>query len=179
MKIMLDAGHGGRTGACAGGLREDDLNLDMAERIGHFLRAAGNLTCFTRRNDTQVAIDLRARMAVKEKCDLLLSVHFNAGPVQAEGCECFVVDKDTRSWKVAQQVVNALAEIGFKNRGVKPDTRSACRKLGVLRGTYTAMPAILVECAFLTSPADRARIKSADARQRMAKAIAGSIAKAC
>ena len=125
MKICLDAGHGGYTGARANGLIEDTLALDFVKRVGHHLRAAGVQTVVTRNIDTFVTLDYRASLAVREKCDLFVSFHHNAGPTLAHGCEIFVAAGDNRSKAKAKTVLDRICAGGaMKSRGVKWDNRS-------------------------------------------------------
>jgi len=175
MKVALDAGHGGGTGACGGGFVEDKLNLEMVIRIGHYLRLSGVTTCLTRNKDELIPISARASIAMREKCDMLISVHFNAGPSEARGSECFVVAGDERSASVAGRIMHQLALLGLSLRGVKADNQGAHSRLGILRGTYRHMPAVLVEPAFLTNSQDAELLHDRLFRDRLAKAIAGGI----
>lgn len=90
--------------------------------------------------------------------DLDISIHFNAYNGQANGVE--VLQYSNKTQEVAQNICNAIAELGFKNRGVKQRT-----DLYVLK--HTKAPAILIECCFCDSEID-AGLYNADA---MASAI--------
>lgn len=86
------------------------------------------------------------------KVDLFFSIHFNnayskevSSPI---GTEVWVYDK---SFKEAERVVNNLASLGFKNRGVKSMKREN-RQLGEL--TNTNMKAMIIEVCFVESRAD-------------------------
>ena len=48
-------------------------------------------------------------------------------------------------------------------------------RLGVLRGTYRGMPAVLLELGFLTSPYDAMLLKDKHFRDSAAKAIADAL----
>ena len=105
---------------------------------------------------------------IVQKCnshtvDLDVSIHFNAGGGQ--GVETLVYSLGSSSpVSTAQSIVNSIAELGFKNRGVKvrPD-------LYVL--SQTKAPAVLIECCFVDSQSD-ANLYNADA---MASAIVKGI----
>jgi len=180
VKVALDAGHGAllghaRTGAVGNGLVEDDVNPDMCIRIGHYLRKLGAQTLYTRPGVGLVAIPIRARIARNAGCDMLLSIHCNAGPPSAHGAEVLVVEKDTRSSRVAEKILQALIACGIASRGVKWDSQSAHRRLGILRGTYVRMPAALLELGFLTNKADAELLKDRHFRDKAARAIAAAI----
>jgi N-acetylmuramoyl-L-alanine amidase len=175
MKVALDAGHGAGTGACGGGFVEDRLNLEMVIRIGHYLRLSGVATCLTRNKDELIPISARASIAMREKCDVLISIHFNAGPSEARGAECFVVAGDERSTTLAGRIMHQLCLLDLPMRGVKADNQGAHSRLGILRGVYKHMSAVLVEPAFLTNAQDAELLRDRLFRDRLAKAIAAGI----
>ncbi|MCE5314511.1 MAG: N-acetylmuramoyl-L-alanine amidase [Armatimonadota bacterium] len=180
MKIALDAGHGARgssdhTGAAANGLVEDEIALDLVERIGHHLRLAGHKTVLTRSNENMVALSSRGKKAVAESCDLFLSIHCNAGPSTAQGVEAFVAAQDSRGAKFAKTLVGYVVAKGMRSRGVKWDSQSQHSSLRVLRDTYKYMPAVLLEVGFLTNSSDAKHLKDKFFRE----ALAIDIAKAC
>ncbi|MCL5105527.1 MAG: N-acetylmuramoyl-L-alanine amidase [Armatimonadetes bacterium] len=175
MKVALDAGHGGRTGAMANGLIEDELALDFVKRIGHHLRASGHQTVCTRADEKFVPLQARGRLAVAEDCDAFLSIHFNAGPASARGVEAFIALGDNRSRTLAERLVDAASSLGLKTRGVKWDSQSQHTRLKVLRDTYRVMPAVLLEVAFLTSAHDSRLLKGPEFREAVAKKIAETL----
>lgn len=175
MKVTLDAGHGANTGARANGLIEDKLNLEMVIRIGHYLRLAGNRVQYTRIRDEFIPISSRIQTALHSSCDMLVSIHFNAGPPAARGAECFVVDKDTNSRKLAAGILNEICLLGIPGRGIKPDNRGAHSRLGILRGVYRSVPAVLVESGFITNVEDAALLKNREFQDDLARAISRAI----
>ena len=178
MKAALDAGHGSNTGAQANGLIEDEVALDMVARIGHHLRAAGHKTVITRPGAELVGISTRTIAAKLAAADVFLSIHCNAGPPSAEGCEAFVAAPDKRSVGLAMRLLGAAVHgSGMHSRGVKPDNQSQHSSLGVLRGTYKQMPAVLLELGFLTNKADAKLLKDPFVREAVAKEIAGVLAR--
>lgn len=104
-----------------------------------------------------------------QEADLDISIHFNAG-AQPEadghttGTEVYVYSTSSAAATYAQQVVDSIAALGFRNRGVKERT-----SLYVLR--HTKAPAMLIECCFVDDPEDVA-LYNAD---RMAAAIVAGI----
>ena len=77
--------------------------------------------------------------------DLDISIHFNASNGQGHGVEVLQYSNKTKT--AAQNICNAIAQLGFKNRGVKDRT-----DLYVLKKTKA--PAILIECCFCDSEID-------------------------
>jgi len=177
VKAALDAGHGAlskrpHTGACANRLVEDDVALDMVGRIGHHLRSMGCETVYTRPEAKSVGITERARTARYSRAKVFLSVHCNAGPSSASGVEAFGVNGDQRSLRLAEGLIESIIKLGLRSRGVKWDSQSQHSRLGVLRGTYRAMPAVLLELGVLTSEHASALLKNRHFRDTAAKAVA-------
>ena len=77
--------------------------------------------------------------------DLDISIHFNASNGEGHGVE--VLQYSNKTQTVAQNICNAIAKLGFKNRGIKDRT-----DLYVLK--HTKAPAILIECCFCDSAID-------------------------
>lgn len=81
-RIVIDAGHGGHdTGAIGkAGTREKDVVLSIALKLQARLREAGYDALLTRKDDTFVPLEERARFANRSKGDLFVSIHCNASP---------------------------------------------------------------------------------------------------
>ena len=78
-KVVIDPGHGGRDpGAVYGGLREKDVNLDVARRLAAYLESDGVGVVMTRRRDVYVSLNDRVAIANRQRPDLFLSIHANA-----------------------------------------------------------------------------------------------------
>lgn len=76
--IVIDAAHGGAIdeGHVAGGLRESDLALIMAQELAVRLRSMEGIhATLTRNEDRFLSIAERLRFAFAEEADLLLSLH--------------------------------------------------------------------------------------------------------
>ncbi|MBU1922645.1 MAG: N-acetylmuramoyl-L-alanine amidase, partial [Candidatus Omnitrophica bacterium] len=79
-KVIIDAGHGGNDPGAIGknGLREKDVNLDIAKRLSDLLRAEGVYTALTRSSDKFIPLSTRVIIANKSGADLFISIHSNA-----------------------------------------------------------------------------------------------------
>ncbi len=193
--VAIDAGHGGAdTGAVgilpagtATGLPprldadgqmviyEKDVTLDVSQRLNGFLQARGFPTVMTRTQDlaggdvpyTTVTADLKARSDIANAVGarLFVSIHENALAATTEGTETFhfyYANPGARALAqlVHQEVVTAL---GLPDRGVKT--------AGFYVLKHTTMPAILVEGAFLSNPAEALVLADPNVRQRLAEAV--------
>lgn len=98
-RIVLDPGHGGHdTGTVGpGGLREKDLVLDVALRLGHLIeQRMGSEVIYTRTDDTFVPLERRTEIANEAKADLFLSIHANSSPFRsAAGVETYYLNFTT------------------------------------------------------------------------------------
>ncbi|MGK0184392.1 MAG: N-acetylmuramoyl-L-alanine amidase [Verrucomicrobiales bacterium] len=167
-RVVLDPGHGGRdNGTRWAGVREKDLNLDVAKRVERILRSKGVSTYLTRRSDYYLSLSTRATRANRYRDSVYVSIHFNAANARsATGIETFYLSNNGR--RLGYQIQNRLvSRLGTKNRGLKK------RGFAVLRKTRG--PAVLVECGFLSNSWERARCKSSSYRQKVAQAIADGI----
>ncbi|MDP2927419.1 MAG: N-acetylmuramoyl-L-alanine amidase [Candidatus Omnitrophota bacterium] len=79
-KVVIDAGHGGNDPGAIGrnGLKEKDVNLDIAKRLSSFLRVEGVQVVLTRSTDKFVSLSTRVSIANRSGADLFISIHSNA-----------------------------------------------------------------------------------------------------
>ena len=165
--VVIDAGHGGhdRGGVPGDRYAEKIYALDVSRRLEGRLRSMGYRTVMTRRGDYFVPLNDRCSIANSQRNAIFVSVHFNSAPREgANGVETYYYSRRSGSLAAAvhRQVVRAA---GTEDRRVRS------RGFYVLRNTR--IPAILVECGFLTNRSEGRRIAgSAAHRQRLADAIA-------
>jgi len=79
-KVVIDPGHGGNDpGALSrSGLREKNVNLDIAKKLSALLRAEGVQTVLTRSTDKFIPLSSRVSIANRSGADLFISIHSNA-----------------------------------------------------------------------------------------------------
>lgn len=98
-RIVIDAGHGGHDTGTVGpeGLREKDLVLDVAKRLGALIDdRMGSEVVYTRTDDTFIPLERRTEIANEAKADLFLSIHANSSPVRtAAGVETYYLSFTT------------------------------------------------------------------------------------
>lgn len=97
-KVVIDAGHGGKDVGCNGRVsKEAQVALKIALELGKTIEQ--NLpdveVIYTRKNDTFVELIDRAGIANKNKADLFISIHCNAGPSSAHGTETYTMGLHT------------------------------------------------------------------------------------
>ena len=78
--IVIDAGHGGKDpGAQAHGVREKDVNLKVALKLGKYIEdLLGINVVYTRFDDTFIELEKRGEIANNSGAKLFISIHANA-----------------------------------------------------------------------------------------------------
>jgi len=98
-RIVLDPGHGGHDTGTVGpeGLREKDLVLDVAKRLGALIEdRMGSEVVYTRTDDSFIPLERRTEIANEAKADLFLSIHANSSPMRsAAGVETYYLSFTT------------------------------------------------------------------------------------
>jgi N-acetylmuramoyl-L-alanine amidase len=91
--IVIDAGHGGHDpGAVANGVREKDLNLKVALKLGRYLEDLLKVNViYTRTDDRFVELHERGHIANQAGAKLFISIHANSFPKkpQVRGVETY------------------------------------------------------------------------------------------
>ncbi len=111
-KIVIDAGHGGKDPGTTGrrGLREKDVNLDIAKRLAKLLREDGVEVLLTRSTDDFISLERRVAIANSFKADLFVSIHSNANRVRSlNGLEVYYVTPYANDSKRALQAAQGSA----------------------------------------------------------------------
>jgi N-acetylmuramoyl-L-alanine amidase len=174
MKICIDAGHGGHDPGAIGTnpirLEEKEFNLKLALLLERELEQNGHWVVMTRRIDRNISLSARSDFANRLQADLFISIHANAAVDSAvEGMEVFHFPGSTGGAQYANQILSGMTDQfpNNRNRGVKEANFSVLRR--------TKMPAVLIECEFLTNPDQLVFLNNNNNQQRMSEAIAGTI----
>jgi N-acetylmuramoyl-L-alanine amidase len=168
--IVIDPGHGGadpgETGAC--NRCEADLCWDLAARLADRLVRGGARVRFTRTEAEDPDVTERARRANALGADLIVSLHLNShGEASAEGASTYFFGTSRAGELLAECLQGRLVALGLK------DGRAHARAYPILR--ETRMPAVLVEPAYASSPADARRLAAPAFRDALAAAVAEGI----
>jgi N-acetylmuramoyl-L-alanine amidase len=166
--VVIDAGHGGADGGAVwNGLIERNLTLDVAKRLDAVLRARGVRTVMTRKTNSTVELSTRARIANRYRSSVFVSIHFNASRDRSvSGIETHY--RSARARELAGYVQRSLDKrVTGINRGVDYADYKVLRD--------TKMPAVLVECGFISNKTEAKRCASSAHRQKLAEAIAVGI----
>jgi N-acetylmuramoyl-L-alanine amidase len=173
MKICIDPGHSGpfEPGACAGGVTEAAINLEIAKIAGRMLEKFGHKVLLTRIGDVDNNwLTWRCEAAWAFDADIFVSIHCNAcNDESASGTEVFYYPGSETGHALARCIQSELVALCHTvDRNVKTNDEWT-----VLR--ETACPAVLVELAFLTNEAERDRLTSGMGQRQFAEGLVRGI----
>lgn len=196
--IVLDAGHGGKDQGAYNkrlGLMEKNLTLDMANRVATLLRKKGYRVSFTRTKDVYIPLESRTAIANRNKGDLFVSLHYNATVNSAvSGLETFAMTPKGQYSSSSSGITascnryypankfdnwNVLLAL-YINSSMRATTTAVDR--GVKKARFTVltdlnMPGVLVECGFVSSNSEGAKIRAEAYREKIAIGIVNGILK--
>lgn len=182
--IVIDAGHGGQDpGAQFGGIKEKDINLDIAFRLKEALSSKGCKVIMTREEDIdfflpnfvlgrmakRAELSERVRMATMNDADLFVSIHANSFPGgNSYGMETY--------YHIQSAPGKALAErIQTKLHDVQPDNKRKSKSGDYYLLNQSKMPTVLIEVGFLSNPRERRLLQDASYKARIANSITEGI----
>lgn len=180
--LVLDAGHGGIDGGAISdsGLKESDINLQIALKTEALVRFLGIDTVMTRETDTDNSdnkaysehdnLVQRVKLANSTENAVLISIHQNKFPsAVVSGAEVMYSDNDDSKALGLLTQDNLVALLDSSNRRV---ARPAPKEL--LLTSSVECPTILVECGFMSNPQEVQKLASNDYQLKLAAILAGS-----
>ncbi len=185
---MANASHGGFDGGAVAsdGTVEKDINLNISKKLAKMLSLGGYDIIMTRNEDigtddtdsTVIAqrkkSDLRNRLALMEKYPdaIYISVHLNKFTTSAaSGAQVFYSKNFEESAVLGQCIQNSVVKLlqPQNDRVIKQGTSSTF----LLHNAK--IPAIIIECGFLSNQNELSKLKNEDYQSQMAFAIAGGV----
>lgn len=188
--IIVDAGHGGDDGGAIGidGTVEKDINLDIALKLEKILKFYGFNVIMTRTEDVMTCDDgldsLRKRKVsdIHNRFDLMrknpdavfISVHQNKfEDTSQHGTQVFYSGNNEKSKVLAEAIQTSITS------AVQPENVRVVKKSG--SGIYllyhAEIPAVLVECGFISNPDEVKKLKDESYRMKLAILIADGLLK--
>jgi len=172
--IVVDAGHGGfDPGMVSGKVEEKHINLGITKKLQAFLEQGGATVIVTRLEDTALSgsksgdMNARRLIANTSHADIFVSIHQNSyASANVKGAQVFFFNESDNSQKLATCIQNKIKEFADASNKFKA---KANKNYYVLK--QTEMPAVLVECGFLTNYNDRQKLTSDEYQEKMAWAI--------
>ena len=186
LTILVDAGHGGYDGGAKcrdSGRWEKELNLAVALQLEEALTQRGAKVVMTRRTDTDLCTEDRPANLTKKRQDMLnridlakenqvdmvLSVHMNEYRVRTEsGPQVFY-----RAGSDDGRLLASCLQEALITRLQPQKQRTA------MAGDYFILqlnvPSVLVECGFISNPAEEKLLLDSAYQARLAEAIANGV----
>jgi N-acetylmuramoyl-L-alanine amidase len=167
--VVIDAGHGGRDRGGIPGQRiaEKDMTLDVAQRLRNVLAASGYRVVMTRDSDVFVPLATRVAIANSYRNGIFVCIHFNAtNRMGAGGIETYFYGRDS---------LPLASAVHYYVAGGAPSANRGVRRRGYYVLRKTNVPAVLVECGFLTNPTEAAYAQTLSYRQKLAEEIAAGV----
>ena len=186
LKIVIDAGHGGIDGGVVGkktGIRESDVNLDIAYELKDVLENMGFSVTMTRK--TQAGLydttakgfkrrDMEKRKEIIQAAapDFVVSIHQNFYPSSvSRGAQAFFMQGDEKSQRLAELVQSKMNNLYARDKA-KP--RKAMRGDFFILRCYDC-PSVLLECGFLSNAADETLLSAKPWQKKCAQSVAAAL----
>jgi len=176
--IIVDPGHGGFDPGKPGiaGLDEKDLNLKISLLLRNYLENVGAIVIMTRTTDDDVdgmdgvkhkSKDMVERKKLSEGGDILVSIHQNSfTQPSVHGAQTFYNSQSEKGKTLAESIQKSIKEV------VDLDNRREAKSntnYYVLKSTN--LPAVIIECGFLTNPEEEKKLNSEFYQNQMALGI--------
>lgn len=181
--IIIDAGHGAPDGGAVGetGVLEKDLNLSVATFLQKFFEAGGTNVILTRSDDNGIYdisgniknkkvsdIKNRQKMIDESFADAFISIHMNKFPEkQYSGPQVFFSQNNKNSEKLAECIQKDM--IASLNPEKKREVKKADNSIYLLKNTK--IPAVLVECGFLSNSEEEKKLIDENYQRQLAWAV--------
>ena len=184
--LVLDAGHGGEDGGAVSitGVPESRINLSIVLSLRDVLGLYGVAPILLREEDISLHTgdantlrekkrsDLKNRTAAIEAVEggTLISIHQNTYPgSRYHGTHVFYAPTDG-SQALADHVQNSI------KTALQPDNERAVKQIPdtVYIMNHITCPGILIECGFLTNPAEEAMLRDPDYQRKLSAVIAAA-----
>lgn len=179
--VLIDPGHGGEDGGAVGigGVMEKDINLPVSLLLRDLFMNNGYRVIMTRDTDCDLGnkdlttVRERKRSDIKKRveiinssgADLVLSLHQNHfQESKYNGAQIFYVANESKP--LAESLQRAIVE------KLQPDNK---REAKVSDSIYllnnSKLPAVIVECGFISNPGETELLLKDDYQQQLAEAI--------
>lgn len=185
-KIVIDAGHGGIDGGSTGsltGVKESELNLEIAKKLKKLFEKIGVEVIMTRESDVGLygdtsegfkVRDLKKRVQIinQNKPDLALSIHLNKYQKEyRRGAQVFYSNRNEKSKNLAKNVQFFL--------NLLPESKRIYDELlgDYYLLNYSNCPMVIVECGFLSNNEEERLLQTENYQNKLANAMYNGILK--
>lgn len=176
--VIIDPGHGGIDDGKIGvnGEKEKDINLNISLKIKKILEENDIEVVMTREEDGRLADsqteDLKARVDVMNRVRpvLAVSIHQNSyHDAEISGAQVFYHSSSEEGRRAAEKIRD-----GIRSADPAQDRENKANdSYYILK--YSEVPAVIVECGFLSNPAEAERLVDGEYQEKIAGAVAAGI----
>lgn len=155
MKVMLDAGHGGKyPGTANGTYVEKDLMLTLTLYIATLFKKRGVDVLLTRDKDVSMELMDRTNLENMLKPDCFISFHLDGGVPSACGPTVWLHTNAPKSYEQwGRDILDGLYNVGITTNRNKDLNKGmpGNAKINYHVNQYTKCPSMLLELGFLTN----------------------------
>lgn len=179
--IGIDPGHGGIDPGTVSknGVGEAEINLKIGLKLKDIIQSNGGKAILTRKNKNALSDikreDLEKRKEVIEqgKCDIFLTIHLNSfTDPRYYGAQVFYKKDSQESMILADCIQEELRKILDENNTRVPQERDDVYLLRELD-----MPAVLIECGFLSNEQEEKLLQTDSYQEKIAQGIYNGVIK--
>ena len=189
--IIIDAGHGGEDGGAeVDDVLEKDINLSITMKLADILRLSGCRVTEVRTDDAAVyspeaetlrekkVSDLKNRVKLfnSDEHNIVVSIHQNKfDSSKYSGAQIFFSVNHTDSRKLADSIRTAVVLL------LQHDNTRQLKEGGkdIYILDHATVPAVIVECGFLSNDEERAKLTDEEYQKQLAYAIAMGVLDFC
>lgn len=185
--IVLDAGHGGEDGGAVSksGIVEKDLNLAITLKVKELLEDSDIQVILTRDSDVMLSDNTSAKIAKRKvedinkrieitnssNADMLVSIHMNSFPKNyCKGWQIFYQENNSVGEEIAVLIQNNIKEVLQTQNNRVPQSISNVKLVN-----KSKIPAIIVECGFLSNDEEAEMLTKEDYQDKIVQGICNGI----
>ena len=181
-KVVIDAGHGKPDEGAIGylGTTEQKINLEISQKLQNIVEQTGGVAVITRSTEEGIyssesksikskkISDIKNRVKIiNGNTDILVSIHLNKfSDSRYSGWQVFYKNNSEDSKKLAYNIQNSL------NKNISEDNErvpKAIQDVYIIKKSN--IPAVVVECGFLSNPEETQKLKEDEYQNKIAWGI--------
>lgn len=178
--VIIDAGHGGMDPGASGtgGLKEKDVNLEIAKRLKRYIEESGGVAVMIREEDNGLYSmdspnkkkeDMKNRKQIirDSDADMLVSIHLNSFPQSKyHGAQVFYYERSDISRHLAHIMQQELKRVLDRNNN---RVEKSTREYFILKDND--IPSVLIECGFLSNAEEERLLGMPEYQEKIAWSI--------
>ena len=185
IKVVIDAGHGEPDGGAVSkdGIKESELNLQIAQKLKAKLEELNIEVIMTRENSNNISnleetqktireikttdLNNRVKIANESGASMLVSIHMNKfEDSKYRGWQTFYSKSSEEGKKLAENIQESIGEV------IQSDNKRKALKIeGIKIIDKSQIPAVIVECGFLSNTEECNLLQDENYQEKMVEGI--------